>query len=114
MLPHFYEQIAGWFNFRGVYEAAIREATDGARFVEVGTWYGRSAAWMAVEIVNSGKRIEFYCVDTWKGSVDSPWMAEHLRGIGGSCKEQFVEAMRRGGVVDLVRPLEMHSRDAAT
>jgi predicted O-methyltransferase YrrM len=113
MLPHFFEQIQGWFNFRGVYEDAIREAADGARFVEVGTWYGRSAAWMAVEIANSGKQIEFYCVDTWKGSVDSPWMAEHLRGVGGSCKELFVEAMRGGGVLDLVRPLEMPSRDAA-
>jgi predicted O-methyltransferase YrrM len=36
-----------------------------SHFVEVGTWKGMSAAYMAVEIINSGKNIRFDCVDTW-------------------------------------------------
>src|SRR5215813_6889271 len=112
-MKHFYEDIHGWFNFRGIYDEALREATHGARFVEVGSWYGRSAAWMAVEIVHSGKEIQFYCVDTWKGSADTPWMAEHLKAFGGSCKNLFLENMQRGGVAHIVKPLEMASVDAA-
>ena len=43
---------------------------DGAHFVEVGSWKGRSSAFMAVEVINSNKNIKFDCVDTWLGSEE--------------------------------------------
>jgi predicted O-methyltransferase YrrM len=43
---------------------------DNAHFVEVGVWLGKSAAYMAVEIINSNKQIKFDCVDTWRGSLE--------------------------------------------
>lgn len=67
-VKHFYQKIPGWFSFANIYEQAVREAQDGAYFVEVGSWKGRSAAFMAVEIGNSDKDIDFVCVDTWLGS----------------------------------------------
>ena len=112
-MNHFYESIGGWFNFRGIYDAAVRDASDRAVFVEVGSWYGRSAAYMAVEIANSGKQIDFYCVDTWRGSVDLPWMANHLAGKGGSAFPFFQENLKRGGVWELIRPIEQPSVVAA-
>lgn len=110
---HFFESVEGWFSFRDIYEQAIAKAESTARFVEVGSWFGRSAAWMAVEIARSGKRIEFYCVDTWKGSADEPYMAEQLKSLGGSGKQCFLDNMQRGGVADIVRPIEAASTDAA-
>lgn len=68
-MEHFFSSIKGWFSFRAVYEQAVREAPDPAHFVEVGSWRGRSAAFMAVEILNSGKNIRFDCVDHWLGSI---------------------------------------------
>lgn len=68
-MEHFYQKIQGWFNFPKLYKSAV-EKFDNAVFVEVGTWQGKSAAYMAVEIVNSKKNIKFYCVDTWKGSQE--------------------------------------------
>lgn len=68
-MEHFFERVKGWFSFREVYEQAVREAPDPAHFVEVGSWRGRSAAFMAVEIAQSGKRIRFDCVDHWLGSI---------------------------------------------
>jgi predicted O-methyltransferase YrrM len=68
MHPHFYEGIQGWFNFSSAYKDAVQNAEPNSIFVEVGSWKGRSAAFMAVEIANSGKKIEFHCVDHWKGS----------------------------------------------
>jgi len=112
-MEHFYGTVEGWFNFREVYDRAVREAHEGAVFVEIGTWYGRSAAYMAVEIANSGKRIDFYCVDTWAGSVDSPWMAQHLAGKGGSAFPAFRENMKRGGVWHLVKTVRKPSVQAA-
>lgn len=69
-MEHFYNRIPGWFSFRGLYTEMVKQAKDGAHFVEVGSWKGRSAAFMAVEILRSGKDIDFYCVDTWQGSQE--------------------------------------------
>ena len=62
-MNHFYQDIQGWFNFEGPYRQAVREATDGAVFVELGCWKGRSSAFLAVEVLNSGKLIEIHFVD---------------------------------------------------
>jgi SAM-dependent methyltransferase len=112
-MKHFYEGVDGWFNFKEVYDMALLEAREGAVFVEVGSWYGRSAAYMAVEIANSGKQIDFYCVDTWTGSSDLPWMATHLAPMGGSALPFFKENMQRGGVLDLIRIIPQDSVSAA-
>jgi beta-1,4-mannosyl-glycoprotein beta-1,4-N-acetylglucosaminyltransferase len=67
-MEHFYNFLPGenWFDYLELYGEVVTSASNGAHFVEVGTWKGRSACYMAVEIVNSGKQIRFDCVDTWK------------------------------------------------
>ena len=75
-MEHFFQKIPGWFSFRDVYARAVREAPDPAHFVEVGCWKGRSAAFMAVEILNSKKKIRFDCIDTWKGSDEPKHLAD--------------------------------------
>lgn len=69
-MEHFYENIPGWFNCLPLYKTMVLDAADGARFVEIGAWKGKSAAFMAVEIANSGKNISFYVVDNFKGSIE--------------------------------------------
>jgi len=68
-MEHIYQNIDGWFTFPNLYKEMVQKF-DNATFVEVGTWKGKSAAFMAVEIANSNKNIKFYCVDTWKGSEE--------------------------------------------
>lgn len=75
-MDHYFEQIEGWFNFRQAYRDAVAEAPRHAVFVEVGSYKGRSAAFMGVEIANSGKPITFYCVDHWKGSDEEAHKAD--------------------------------------
>lgn len=72
-LNHFFHRIQGWPNeLPRVYQQIVAAAPqEGAHFVEVGCWKGASAAFMCVEIVNSGKQIRFDCVDTWGGSADN-------------------------------------------
>lgn len=69
-MEHIYEKINGWFTFPNFYQQLVSQAKNNYHFVEVGTWKGRSAAFMAVEIINSGKSIQFDCVDTWSGSEE--------------------------------------------
>ena len=69
-MKHFYKELQGWFGARELYRAVVKRSEQTARFVEVGAWKGQSAAFMAVEIINSGKDIEFHVVDTWEGSEE--------------------------------------------
>lgn len=58
-----YESIGGWFQYEDVYREAVEKAKDGDVFVELGTFQGKSAAFMAETIKNSKKKIKFYTVD---------------------------------------------------
>lgn len=84
-MKHFYQQIGeNWFDYQGLYEFMVNYFPDQSHFVEVGSWKGRSAAFMGVDILNSNKCIQFDCVDTWLGSE------EHLKDggrLGGGTKE---------------------------
>lgn len=69
-MNHIYQNIQGWFSYPVFYSNLVSQAKDGYHFVEVGTWKGCSAVYMAVEIINSKKQIKFDCVDTWTGSEE--------------------------------------------
>jgi predicted O-methyltransferase YrrM len=72
-VQHIYNQPQfgeNWFTYKQLYTDMVRKFPSGSTFVEIGSWKGKSAAYMAVEIANSQKNIEFYCVDTWEGSIE--------------------------------------------
>jgi predicted O-methyltransferase YrrM len=81
-VDHFYKSIPGWAAFQPLYQQMVELGKDGQRFVEVGSWLGRSAAYMAVEIINSGKRIEFTCVDPWEDGGPDLRDTEHYKNLG--------------------------------
>lgn len=64
-MEHFYKNIEGWFDFEDIYKFAIDNFSSGAHFVEIGSMFGASASYMAVEIINSKKDITFDCIDIW-------------------------------------------------
>jgi predicted O-methyltransferase YrrM/GR25 family glycosyltransferase involved in LPS biosynthesis len=72
-LNHIYQESQfgeNWFSYPNLYRKMVEKFPSGSKFVEIGSWKGKSSAFMAVEIANSNKNIEFYCVDTWEGSVE--------------------------------------------
>jgi len=62
-MEHFYQNIPGWFSYDYVYKDMVEQADDDSLFVEIGSYKGKSAAYMTVEIANSGKNIKFECID---------------------------------------------------
>jgi len=69
-MEHYYQTVGeDWFTFPELYKQMVNKY-DNAHFVEVGSWKGRSACYMGVEIINSGKNIILDCVDTFE-YVDS-------------------------------------------
>lgn len=69
-MNHIYEQPQfgeNWFTYPNLYSRFVKELADGSKIVEVGSWKGKSVAYLAVEIINSGKGIKVDAIDTWKG-----------------------------------------------
>jgi predicted O-methyltransferase YrrM len=101
-------RIPGWFTYTRTYDRAVAEANDGAVFVEVGSWKGLSAYYMAAKIRDSGKRIAFYCVDHWLGS---PEHKDDPDVVAGTLYQTFLRNV--ADVRSYVQPLRMPSLDAA-
>lgn len=89
--PHLYHNAVGWFTDHKLYRSQVLAAAEGAHFVEIGSWVGRSALFMATEIANSHKRIRFDAVDHFQGSASE---GEHFMRVeaeqnGGTMRSVF-------------------------
>ena len=115
MKEHFYQNLEGFTtdSITDLYREVVLSSPDPATFVEVGSWKGKSAAFMAVEIVNSGKDITLWCVDSGLGSTTSPH-GELTRNLGRPLYDIFMEGMKSGGVHRDVRTLWLPSIIAST
>lgn len=78
MMEHYYQDIQGWFNFSGLYRRMVQEMPEGAHFAEIGCWKGRSAAFLAVEMINADKGQMLHCIDHWKGSEEHEQVPTNL------------------------------------
>jgi hypothetical protein len=114
-MNHFWDTIGEpWFDFGDIYSYAVDNFTDDSHFVEVGSWKGRSASFMAVEIINSGKNIKFDCIDTWDGSIehtaeDSDWVTKFKKD-----KDFLYSSFLKNTqpVSDVINPIRKRSHDA--
>lgn len=108
-MEHYYQNIHGWFNFDQLYSEMVNGFPSGSHFVEVGCWLGRSACFLGVEIVNSGKEIKLDCIDTWIGNV--PELAEEEVVKTGTLYADFLKNVEplRG----IITPIKMLSVEAA-
>lgn len=107
-MNHYHDKIQGWFQCEPLYRRMVEQAQNGAVFVEVGVWKGKSAAFMGVEIINSKKKIEFYAVDHFKG------LPEHQNDPlvkANALKEECYKNLEP--VMGVVRMLPLPSLEAA-
>lgn len=110
-MQHYFRELPGWAAFSDLYIKAVHDAPQQATFVEVGSWLGRSAAFMAVEIINSGKDIDFTCIDPWTDGGND------LRDTGyyKNLTEPVFDIFKRNiaPVADRVKTLQMDSVEGA-
>ena len=106
--PTSYKDIPGWFDFPSVYDEALRTAQDGDILIEVGTAYGKSAAYMGQIIKESGKDVKFFAVDHFGGTASDP-----AGTYAANMFEQWVWNMHNCGVNEQVQLIQMNSIAAA-
>ncbi|MES2933979.1 MAG: class I SAM-dependent methyltransferase [Pseudomonadota bacterium] len=63
-----WREIEGWFQWRSGQEEAVQTFPDNSRFVEVGTYLGRSLCSLGEVSQQSGKSFTIIGVDTCRGS----------------------------------------------
>ena len=109
--PEPWEKIDGWFDFQGIYDLAVENARPGGVLVEVGSWLGKSTAYLGQRAKESGKGLIVYAVDHFRGS-DEPahqeWLAQ-----GKDLFTEFSRNMDRAGLLGTVRPICGDSARAA-
>ena len=110
-MEHFFHSIQGWFAFEQLYREVVASAPQKALFVEVGSWHGRSAAYMAVEIANSGKDIEFCCIDPWLDGGPDLVGTEFESKEENALWKSFLANTRP--VAGIIKPMRMTSLQAA-
>ncbi len=111
---NYHEQIPGWFDFPGIYDDMIARASDGAVFVEVGAYLGRSTVYLASRIKQSGKKIRVYVVDCWDGWFYDDYRPQTPMPESADVFWHFIHNVRRAGVDDVLCPLKMPSEQAAS
>lgn len=81
MLQHFYQAIPGYFTFSDFYSWLAGEYPNG-HGVEVGSYMGRSAAYLAVEIANHGGQGKLDLVDTFTAGAPAREVRRLLEPAG--------------------------------
>lgn len=108
-MEHYYQNIGeDWFTYPNLYSKIVEHFQSGSKFVEVGSWKGRSVCFLAVEVENSGKKISIDSVDTWLGSEEH---VGHEILKEDKLYKEFI--MNIEPVKHIVNPIRMTSLDAA-
>ena len=109
-MDHFYKDVYGFAqnDLFALYKKVVEIFPSGSHFVEVGSFLGKSAVFMAVEIINSGKRIKFDCVDHWRGSEEH---YDNEKIDVENLYEKFLENIEP--VKNVINPIRADSIDAS-
>jgi hypothetical protein len=67
-MKHFYESLDGYFWFQEAYRRMLDTLPldRPSAFVEIGSYQGKSAAYLGVEILNRQLPCTLHCVDSWE------------------------------------------------
>lgn len=115
-----YLDVPGWFDFQDIYDEAVTAApwtasVTGARFVEVGVAFGRSAIYMADAIRASRKRIAFDTIDSWRPEhVPGDEKLRELAEAFGGVREVFAWYARECRVREFLNIVQADSVAAAS
>ncbi len=90
LTPEF-NTIPGWFAYEKLYDESVSKAPFGAKFVEVGSWLGKSTNYLVDKIKESKKQISFTTIDTFKGNTGESYYEKRVESFGGDAFYEFVD-----------------------
>lgn len=121
-MPKHYETIFGWFDFSDIYREVVDKYND-AIFIEIGSFQGKSACYMAEYIKERGKNIKLICIDLFPSKEELQTLAGSGVGQGAefkeilklpkSLQETFTDNLTNAGVIEYVTPIKSNSHEAS-
>lgn len=85
-----WQDIPGWSSFLWAYDEMVDKAQDGDAIVEIGVAFGRSIAYLARKVIDSGKDIKIYAVDPWEPGWKVPNPGDKP-GWGGEYEQKVID-----------------------
>jgi len=107
-----WSDIPGWFNYGDLYEEAANRLPVGGLCVEVGSWQGCSACYLASRLKELGKDATVFCVDQWSGLEMPDPSVSHC--ISVPFLKKFMDNVRECGLSDVIVPIISDSDKAAS
>jgi hypothetical protein len=111
-LPEFGEN---WFNYQELYNLMVEKFPSGSKFIEVGSWKGKSAAYLAIEIINSKKNITIDCIDLWIDCKDA-WKGIDENQRDENIKSNYLYELfikNTSSLSSVINPIRMDSISAS-
>jgi predicted O-methyltransferase YrrM len=107
--PHAYKEIPGWFptSAERLFASVVETADPGETLIEIGTYLGRSACYLAECAALRGVQLDLRTVDHFRGS------AEHTPEQRRNLKERCHNYLRASGVGHLLTICETTSTNCA-
>lgn len=111
--------IPGWFQWRSAQQEAVERFPEGSRFVEIGTYLGRSLCSLGEVVKLSGKQFTVIGVDTCRGSGvegrhDKDYHAAAVAEGGGTFAGALHKNVVDCGLADVVSLIVADSVAAST
>lgn len=110
-----YNEVAGWFTFEPVYDKLASLAVPGGKFIEIGSWFGRSSCYLASVLQKNAFPSTLFCVDTFGGTpTEDPqneWIQWHDQD---RVYLEFLINVRLCGVYQTIVPIRASSHNAAS
>ena len=114
-----YEDIQGWFDFERLYEDILMGVVPESHgykgygtFLEIGTWLGKSTAYMAGLMKFFRPKSKLYAIDTFTGDLTTESQVEFVKSCGGTIFPLFWENMKDLGLQDFIVPIQSKSLEA--
>lgn len=126
--PELYKEIPSeWSDFFPIYDEAVATAPPGSILIEVGSFWGKSAVYLAEAAKLADKQLKVYSIDPWGANPsNNPGMFDPAHGAKGhiepivhaehhnSLFETFAYFVERTGLSpDPLRIMRMESLEAA-
>lgn len=122
-MAHKYGSIFGWCNFQDIYDEVCNRY-DNSIFVEVGSFQGQSACYMAEIIKERKKNNKLICIDLFPTEDEINVLPQIgagqsvekdiIRALPDSLMNTFVKNLRDREVDDVVVPMKADSIKAST
>jgi len=110
-----FNEIPGWFSYQKLYDDVVDKLPNNSNIVEVGSWFGKSTNYLANKIFESGKKINFTTIDTFKGSLDEEFHRRTMSVFDNDIYTEFMDStimLNNQNTINVIKDTSVNAKDS--